>query len=99
MIHPDVDYRKGYICTVLRLVVGGIVVGVTIAQGWGANGGGDCIRRNSLREGKGRVPEKAIGATIKRMQVPSLAEGFDALYYVRIDEDGEFVVEEWAGDG
>ena len=57
---------------------------------------GDCIRRNSLREGKTRVPEKAIGATIKRMQLPSLAEGFDALYYVRIDEDGEFVVEEWA---
>ena len=56
---------------------------------------GECIKRNSLREGRTRVPDKAIGATIKRMQLPSLAEGFDALYYVRIDEDGEFVVEEW----
>jgi len=25
----------------------------------------------------------------------SLAEGFDRLYYVRIDDQGDFVVEEW----
>jgi predicted kinase len=59
---------------------------------------GDCIRRNRLREGKARVPEMAIGATIKRLQPPNLAEGFDTLYYVRIDEDEKFVVEEWAGE-
>jgi hypothetical protein len=29
------------------------------------------------------------------LQIPSREEGFDELYYVRIDEVGGFVVEEW----
>jgi hypothetical protein len=29
------------------------------------------------------------------MQVPGRDEGFDELYYVRIDEGGRFVVEGW----
>ncbi|MFL5731968.1 MAG: AAA family ATPase [Chloroflexia bacterium] len=56
---------------------------------------GDCLRRNNSREGKARVPAQAIGGTIKRLQAPSLGEGFDELWYVRIGEDGEFVVEGW----
>lgn len=51
--------------------------------------------RNNLREGKARVPEKAVLATYSRLQIPSLAEGFDELFYVRLDEALGFIVENW----
>ncbi|MBQ6493389.1 MAG: ATP-binding protein [Erysipelotrichaceae bacterium] len=54
----------------------------------------DCIRRNSLREGKSRVPDKAILATYNRLEIPSYDEGFDELYYVILEND-EFKIEEW----
>ena len=53
------------------------------------------LLRNSQRAGIARVPDKALLGTYKQLQVPSLKEGFDALYYVRIGEAGEFLVEEW----
>ena len=40
--------------------------------------------RNRQREGKAQVPEKAIFITAHKFEPPSYAEGFDALYYVRI---------------
>ncbi len=55
----------------------------------------DCISRNSGRQGTKRIPAIGIYATAKKLQIPALAEGFDALYYVRIDSSGGFVVEEW----
>ncbi len=58
----------------------------------------DCLARNDRREPRERVPGKAIGGTARRLQLPSLAEGFDALHYVRIDESGGFRVEEWADE-
>jgi predicted kinase len=51
--------------------------------------------RNSLRDGIARVPVKAILGTYKRLQLPRREEGFDNLFYVRIGETGEFVLEEW----
>jgi hypothetical protein len=39
--------------------------------------------------------DAAIMGTDKRLQLPSLDEGFDRLYYVRPTGDGDFVVEEW----
>ena len=58
----------------------------------------DCLARNDRRDPQERVPGKAIGGTAKRLQLPSLAEGFDALHYVRIDESGSFRVEERADE-
>lgn len=46
----------------------------------------DCLERNRWREGKARVPDVALFATRKRLQVPSPSEGFDRLYFVRLDE-------------
>jgi predicted kinase len=43
--------------------------------------------RNRQREGKAQVPEKAIFITAHKFEPPSYAEGFDALYYVRIGKD------------
>ena len=45
----------------------------------------DCIARNSLREGKARVPNKAIAATSNKLEIPSFDEGFDELYFVKND--------------
>ena len=47
----------------------------------------DCLQRNALREGKARVPDVAIFATAKKLEIPSYDEGFDELYLVK--NDGE----------
>ena len=54
----------------------------------------DCLERNNKREGKAQVPDKAILATHKKLELPSYKEGFDELYHVEIQND-EFVVKEW----
>ncbi len=55
----------------------------------------DCKRRNGQRPSAQQVPLRGILGTAGRMEMPSLGEGFDELFYVRIDEAGGFVVEEW----
>lgn len=54
----------------------------------------DCLERNARREGLDRVVDSAILSKAKLLELPTLAEGFDQLFYVRIDA-GRFVVEEW----
>src|SRR5262249_31762754 len=54
----------------------------------------ECLERNRLREGKARVPDVALFATRKRLRPPSLAEGFDRLFFVRLSEAG-FTVLPW----
>ena len=53
------------------------------------------LQRNQLRQGKERIPEAGIRAAYNKLQIPTLGEGFDKLYYVKIDPQGSFVVEEW----
>ncbi len=55
---------------------------------------GEALKRNEMRPGAKRIPVKGIGGTLKRLEPPSLKEGFVVLYRVRI-EDGDFVVEPW----
>ncbi|HJT78741.1 MAG TPA: AAA family ATPase [Gemmataceae bacterium] len=55
----------------------------------------ECLERNRQREGKARVPDVALYATRKRLCRPSLAEGFDRLYFVRLLGEGHFEVLEW----
>jgi predicted kinase len=57
----------------------------------------DCLERNRARAGKARVPDEALYATRKRLKAPSYAEGFDALYFVRMDAGG-WEVTEWEDD-
>ena len=54
----------------------------------------DCLRRNSERAESERVPDVAILSTAKKLELPTWDEGFDRLFYVRM-EDQHFVVEEW----
>lgn len=51
-----------------------------------------CLRRNAGRFD--RVPDIAILSTAKKLEIPSMAEGFDELWYVRLGEAG-FQVQEW----
>ena len=44
----------------------------------------DALVRNELRTGQHRVPERGVRGTFARIQLPSPAEGFDALFRVRI---------------
>jgi predicted kinase len=53
-----------------------------------------CLLRNAQRADAQRVPDVAILSAAKRLEIPSLAEGFDKLFYVRLEPEG-FVVEEW----
>ncbi|NVJ26951.1 ATP-binding protein [Myxococcus sp. AM011] len=55
----------------------------------------DCLARNAKREGRARVPEVALFATVKQLRRPSLEEGFDSLYHVSWAADGGFSVEDW----
>jgi predicted kinase len=56
----------------------------------------DVLVRNRQRPGKERVPDIAIFATAKRMVKPSLGEGFDRLFCVRL-KGSKFEVREWPG--
>jgi len=49
------------------------------------------LARNRARAGKARVPDVAIFTAAKRLEPPTRAEGFDAVYAVRA-EDGSFAV-------
>jgi hypothetical protein len=55
----------------------------------------ECLERNAAREGKARIPIPAIYGACKRLVLPSPAEGFDELYYVRIEAVHGFIVEGW----
>lgn len=54
------------------------------------------LARNSERIGAARIPDRGVLGTYKQLEIPEYAEGFDALYYVRIDPVGMFQVEEWS---
>jgi predicted kinase len=55
-----------------------------------------CIVRNRLRTGKNQVPDVAIYATAKRLELPSYPEGFDELFRVRTTDDFTFEVRAYA---
>jgi predicted kinase len=52
-----------------------------------------CKLRNKKRDRF--VPIVALLATYQKLQIPTYQEGFDRLYYVSIDRNNSFVVEEW----
>jgi predicted kinase len=52
------------------------------------------IARNAERSGRAKVPNVAIFTAAKRLERPTLAEGFDQLFSVQIGEDRGFRVSE-----
>ncbi len=53
----------------------------------------EAIARNALREGRERIPVPGILGAYKRLEVPSLAEGFEAVFRVRSEDGERFLVE------
>lgn len=53
---------------------------------------GECLVRNQQRSQP--VPDVGILATARKLQIPSMDEGFGSLNYVRLDASG-FVIEDW----
>ena len=53
----------------------------------------DALVRNAARPDEERVPDLAIRGGARKLEFPSRTEGFDDLYYVRLN--GNFVVEDW----
>ena len=54
----------------------------------------ESVERNSYREGKARVPDRAIAATHSKLVLPDYDEGFDELYYVYMENE-DFHVQAW----
>ena len=50
------------------------------------------LQRNAQREGKANIPEIGVRATYKKLQPPSLAEGFDQIFKLKIIGKGEFSI-------
>jgi predicted kinase len=55
----------------------------------------DSIARNQQRSGKALIPVKGILATHRKLELPRFDEGFEQLFYVTINEAGEFIVQEF----
>lgn len=53
------------------------------------------IERNNQRMAKAKIPEKGLFSSFKRLQIPRFDEGFDELFYVSINEENQFIVEDW----
>jgi len=45
----------------------------------------DCLQRNEKRIGKDRIENMGVIAKFKQLQPPSFDEGFDKLYFVKIE--------------
>jgi hypothetical protein len=55
---------------------------------------GECLARNARRAGAARVPPGGLVGTFKKIEVPDLDEGFDALSCVSADPAGGWIVED-----
>jgi predicted kinase len=86
--NPTVEDRQRYI--IPAKAAGFEVIGYYFASPISSS-----LQRNRYRVGIQRIPEKAIQAMYRKLQIPACDEGFDRLYYVKIDSQGHFVVEEW----
>lgn len=58
----------------------------------------EAIQRNARRPPEDRVPAPAIGGAHKALILPTYSEGFDQLYSVTTDEQGEYLIQEWHDD-
>ncbi len=54
----------------------------------------EAIQRNNLRTGKEKVPEVGIKGCYRKLEIPTIEEGFDQLLFVQTANDG-FTIENW----
>lgn len=85
--NPTVDARKKYIDIAKNF-------GFSVIGYYFKSDVKEAIARNEGRLGKEYVPPIGIAGTYNKLIVPTYEEGFDKLYYVSIDDDNNFLVEE-----
>jgi len=86
--NPTIDDRKKYI--EMSKNAGFKVMGYYFQSAFD-----EAVLRNEKRKGKEQIPLPGIRSTYNRLQVPNLDEGFDRLYYVSLDVENEFIIEEF----
>lgn len=57
----------------------------------------EALERNSQRKGKEKIPEVGVKGTFNKLEIPSYVEGFDELYFVKIEEN-KFVITRWKNE-
>lgn len=55
----------------------------------------EALVRNRQRPAERQIPDKGIRGTRNRLEVPTRAEGFDKLYFVRAVGNQEFTLTDW----
>lgn len=78
-----------------RYIVPARAAGFEIVGYYFASTIAEALGRNASRPPDEQIPVGGIYATYHRLEVPALDEGYMALFIVRIDAAGKFVVEEW----
>ncbi len=53
------------------------------------------LQRNQQRIGKTRIPDKGIKSTYAKLTLPRFSEGFDTLYYVTLQPEASFLIQDW----
>jgi predicted kinase len=66
--------------------------GATVTAYWFPPDVAGSLRRNAAREGRARVPDIGVLATLERLREPSPADGFDAVREVSLDGRGGFEI-------
>ncbi|MGW1373127.1 AAA family ATPase [Streptomyces sp. NPDC002446] len=66
--------------------------GATVTSYWFPPDVAGSLRRNAARQGRARVPDVGVLATLKQLRKPSPADGFDAVWEVWFDGRGGFEV-------
>jgi predicted kinase len=58
----------------------------------------ECLERNRLRPEHQRIPDRGVRGAAGRLELPSSSEGFESLWYVRIDPQVGFIVAPWQAE-
>ncbi|MFI1972193.1 AAA family ATPase [Streptomyces cinnamoneus] len=74
------------------LITAGRAHGARVVAYWFPPDVDAALARNAARQGPERVPDVGVYATLKRLRRPRRADGFDAVYEVRFDGQGGFLV-------
>lgn len=79
------------------LIALGHAAGVPVIVYWFPPDLDGSFRRNAVREGRGRVPDIGVRATLARLSQPRREEGFDEMYAIHFDGARGFTVRPMLG--
>lgn len=86
--NPTIDDRKRYILPAKKN-------GYSVIGYYFRSQIAESLARNENRVGKKKISEVGVKSSYSRLQLPTFREGFDELFYVKIDENNNFIAESW----